>query len=279
MEKALRIDVSEVLKEKMPHKYRYIPRFVVKWLERIIHQDELNQLLLKNKDKKGIDFADAILQDLDIKIDVVGRDNLPADGSGRYIFVSNHPLGGLDGIALIALLGHQYGGNLRFIVNDMLMQIKPFHSVFLPANKVGRQSHEVANVINEAMGGDCQIATFPAGLCSRRRQDGSVSDLAWTKGFVSKSVEYQRNVVPIYFDGLNSDFFYRMAHLRERLGIKFNIEMILLPSEVFKNRGSKFTIYIGKPIKWSTFTSGHSPRSMAQEVKQVVYNLKTTNNV
>lgn len=275
MSETLRIDVSKVLQAKMPKKYRYVPRFVIKWIERIIHQDELNYLLLKNKDKEGVDFADAVLKDLEIETALVGEENLPApDTAGRYIFVSNHPLGGLDGMALIAMLGHRYGG-IKFIVNDMLMQVTPLRSVFLPANKVGRQSHEVARDINEAMAGAGQVATFPAGLCSRCSADGTVSDLAWTKGFISKSVEYRRDVVPIYFDGLNSNFFYRMARLRERIGIKLNIEMVLLPGEVFKNRGQRFTIHVGKPIKWETFTGGRSPKSMAQEVKQIVYNLKT----
>ena len=160
MGETLRIDVSKVLEAKMPKKHRYIPRCVVKWLERIIHQDELNHLLLKNHDKTGVDFADAVLTDLGIKTNVVGGENLPANGSGRYIFVSNHPLGGLDGMALIALLGHHYDKHLKFIVNDMLMQVVPLRDVFLPANKVGRQSHEVAKCINEAMAGNGQIATY-----------------------------------------------------------------------------------------------------------------------
>ena len=277
MGETLKIDVSKVLKNKMPDRYRYIPRFVVKWLERIIHQDELNALLLKNGDKEGIDFADAILKDLEITTEIIGNDNLPPAGSGRYIFVSNHPLGGLDGISLIALLGHQYD-RIKFIVNDMLMQITPFRSVFLPANKVGKQSRKTAEEINEAMSGSEQIATFPAGLCSRRQPNGEIQDLKWTKGFISKSIEFQRDIIPIYFDGLNSDFFYRMAHLRERIGIKFNIEMILLPGEVFKNRGMKFTIYIGKPIKWETLTTdGRAPLEIAQSIKNVVYSLKTNN--
>ena len=279
MGETLKIDVSEVLKAKMPGKYRYIPRFVVKWLERIIHQDELNALLLKNGDKKGVDFADVVLKDLEITTEVIGKNNLPPDGSGRYIFASNHPLGGLDGISPVALMGRHYNRHLKFIVNDMLMQVTPFRSIFLPANKVGRQSREVAREINEAMSGTEQIATFPAGLCSRRQSGGNVCDLKWTKGFIHKSIEYRRDIVPIYFDGLNSDFFYRMARLRERLGIKFNVEMILLPGEVFKNRGKKFTIYIGKPIKWETLTSdGRSPLEIAQGIKEVVYNLKTNNS-
>ncbi len=270
----MKIDVSKVLEAKMPKKHRYVPRFVVRWLERIIHQDELNRILFTNHDKTGVDFADAALADLGISVDIVGGDNLPANGSGRYIFVSNHPLGGLDGMALIALLGHRYDKRLKFIVNDMLMQVTPLRDVFLPANKVGRQSHDVARYINDAMEGDWQIATFPAGLCSRRGSDGTVCDLEWTKGFISKSIEYQRDVVPIFFDGLNSDFFYKVARLRERIGIKFNIEMILLPDEMFKNRGKRFTVYVGKPIAWQTFTSGRAHRGLAQEVKRIVYNLK-----
>lgn len=275
VKETIKIDVSKVLKAKMPKYYRFIPSFLVKWLERVIRQDELNYLLLKNKDLEGVDFANAVLADLDIKLDVVNSSLLPEKGSGKYIFVSNHPLGGLDGMALISLLGKQYDKNIKFIVNDMLSQLTPFADIFLPANKVGRQSHEVAARINEAFMSDAQIITFPAGLCSRRRSDGSVGDLDWTKGFISKSIQYRRDVVPIFFDGLNSNFFYKVAHLREKVGIKFNIEMIYLPGEVFKNRGKRFTIYIGKPIKWETFANGRSQRNLAQEVKQIVYNLKT----
>lgn len=275
MKETIKIDVSKVLKAKVPKYYRFVPSFLVKWLENIIHQDELNYLLLKNKDLEGVDFANAILSDLDIKLEVVNSHLLPAKGSGKYIFASNHPLGGLDGMALISLLGKQYDNNIKFIVNDMLSQLTPFADIFLPANKVGRQSHEVAEKINAAFMSDAQVITFPAGLCSRRKNDGRVSDLDWTKGFISKSIQYRRDVVPIFFDGLNSDFFYKAAHLREKAGIKFNIEMIYLPGEVFKNRGKKFTIYIGKPIKWETFVNGRSQRNLAQEVKQIVYNLKT----
>ena len=187
MKETIKIDVSKVLKAKMPKYYRFVPSFLVKWLENIIHQDELNYLLLKNKDLEGVDFANAILSDLDIKLEVVNSHLLPAKGSGKYIFASNHPLGGLDGMALISLLGKQYDNNIKFIVNDMLSQLTPFADIFLPANKVGRQSHEVAEKINAAFMSDAQVITFPAGLCSRRKNDGRVSDLDWTKGFISKS--------------------------------------------------------------------------------------------
>lgn len=271
----IHIDIDALLKTKVPKYYPYIPGALVRWLEHTICQDELNGLLDKNFGKEGVDFADAVLHDLDISMKVIGEKNFPAEGSGRYVFASNHPLGGLDGVALISLLGHHYGGKIKCVVNDMLMQVRPLAGMFLPANKHGRQSETDVIAINEAFGGDEQILYFPAGLCSRRQKGGVIADLDWKKSFITKSVEYHRDVVPIYFGGHNSSFFYRFANLRKCLGIKLNIEMVYLPGEVFKSRGQTFHVVVGEPIPWSTFTGGKRAVEYADDVKDIVYNLKT----
>jgi putative hemolysin len=205
---------------------------------------------------------------------VIGEENLPPVENRRVVIVSNHPLGALDGMTMIDYITKRYGGNVKFVVNDLLMAIKPLNGVFLPINKHGKQSRNSSNAIDEAMAGSDPIIIFPAGLCSRRQPDGTICDLEWRKMFVNKSVEYQRDVIPMYFDAENSSFFYKFAKLRMRLGIKFNIEMIYLPREIFRSENAKFLIKVGKAISWSTLNSGKHASTQASKIKSIVYNLK-----
>lgn len=248
----LHIDVDQVLRQRLPRHYRYIPKCLVAWLKRTICQDELNAIAAKVFPCRGVEAATMALAEMGVKINVVEADNIPS--TGRFVFASNHPLGGLDGLALISFLGQRYGGNIRFVVNDLLTALSPLENLFLPVNKHGRQSRECAKLIEEQCAGDTQIITFPAGLCSRMMKDGEIHDLKWNKFFVTHAAKYHRDIIPVYFEGRNSMFFYRFAKLRERLGLKFNIEMIYLPSEMIKRKNSTFTIHIGKPIPWTTLS-------------------------
>ena len=173
---SMKIDVDSVLRARLSSRYRYIPRWVVRWLERTICQDQLNVVLSKMAGKNGVDAATAALNEMDVKVDATGLDRLPV---GRFMFVSNHPLGGLDGLALISLLGHRYDRRIKFLVNDLLMAVEPLRDVFLPVNKYGKQSRVNASQIEEALNSDNQFITFPAGLCSRMQPDGSIADLTW----------------------------------------------------------------------------------------------------
>ena len=265
----VKIDVDKVLRTRLPKHYRYIPRFLVRWLERIICQDRLNTILEKMADKDSVDAATAALNEMDITVSASGLDELP---QGRYMFVSNHPLGGLDGLALISLLGNRYERNIKFLVNDLLMAVTPLRGVFLPVNKFGRQSREAASEIEVALSSDNQIITFPAGLCSRMQPDGSILDLPWQKAAVVHAVNYQRDIVPIYFDARNSSFFYRFAKWRKRLGIKFNIELIFLPKEMLKQSGSNLHFVVGQPIAWSSFDA-HAPKREAARLRDIVYSM------
>ena len=272
--KPLRIDVDSVIRQRLPRHYRYIPKWLIRWIERTIHQEGLNKILADMGDKKGVEAADIALNDLNVKYKAVGIDNIPSDG--RFIFASNHPLGGLDGMALISLIGHHYGGdNIKFIVNDLLMAVKPLDNVFLPINKHGRQSRHSAQEIEEQYQSDRQMITFPAGLCSRKLKGGKIGDLEWKKFVVTHAVSSKRDIIPVYFDGHNSKFFYRMARWRERLGMKFNLEMILLPSEMFKACGRTFNVCFGKPVKWDTLDSRHALQE-AERLRTMVYELKNT---
>ena len=244
------IDIDKVLQEKAPQKAKYIPRFVVSYLKRIVHQDELNGFLRGAQDKVGVDFLKASLDFLDAKLVVRGEENLPKDGR-LCTFVSNHPLGGQDGLALGYVLGTHYDGKIKYLVNDLLMNLHGLAPLCIPINKTGRQAKDFPRVVEAGFASDNQLLMFPAGLCSRRQQ-GVIRDLEWKKAFIVKSVQHHRDVVPIHFDGRNSNFFYNLANVCKALGIKFNIAMLYLADEMLKNRHKTFTITIGKPIPWST---------------------------
>lgn len=266
---AMRIDVDKVLRERLPKHYRYIPRFAVRWLERTICQDQLNAILLKMAGKNSVDAATAALDEMDITVRATGLEQLP---EGRYMFVSNHPLGGLDGLALISLLGNRYDKNIKFLVNDLLMAVEPLRGVFLPVNKYGSQSRAAATQIEEALNSDAQFITFPAGLCSRMQPDGTIADLPWQKAAVAHAVNYQRDIVPIYFDAHNSRFFYRFAKWRKKLGIKFNIELIFLPKEMIKQCGATLRVFIGEPIAWDSLDA-RAPKREAARLRDLVINM------
>ena len=199
------IDIDRILREKAPKQSKYVPRFVVSYLKHIVHQDELNVFLRESKDKVGVDFLEACLEFLDAKIEVKGRENLPDDR--LCTFVSNHPLGGQDGISLGYILGRHYDGKVKYLVNDLLMNLHGLAPLCIPINKTGRQAKDFPKLVEAGFASDNQLIMFPAGLCSRRQKGGVIADLDWKKAFIVKSVEHQRDVVPIHFEGRNSNFF------------------------------------------------------------------------
>lgn len=268
-DKPMKIDVDQVLRARLPKHYRYIPRFVIRWLECTICQDKLNAILVKMAGKDGVDATIAALDEMNITIETEGLDRLP---DGRYMFVSNHPLGGLDGLALISLLGQRYDHKIKFMVNDLLMAVEPLRDVFLPVNKYGSQSRAAATQIEQALKGDNQFITFPAGLCSRMQPDGAIADLPWQKSAIVHAVAHQRDVVPVFFDAHNSKFFYRFAKWRKKLGIKFNIELIFLPKEMIKKCGSTLRVIIGEPIPWNTLDAKR-PKQEAARLRQAIIDM------
>lgn len=266
-----RINIKQVLKQKAPSLERKIPGFIVNYLIRTVHQDELNAILEQYHDKQGVDFMQELIGYFDLTLDLVNEDNIP--GEGRYIFASNHPLGGLDGICLSAVIGKKFDGRIKYLVNDLLLYLDNLRTIFVPVNKHGSQGKEAARLIEEAYASENQIVTFPAGLCSRKIK-GRIVDLDWKKSFIQKAVEYQRDIIPVRFEGVNSSFFYRLANFRLATGLKMNYEMIYLPDEMFKLKHHTFKIYFGKPIPWQTFDKTKKPVEWAEWVKEIVYKLK-----
>lgn len=269
-----KIDLTGIVRSRVGGiKGKLIPGFLLRGLEKIICQEQLNHLLEVSYPAKGSAFSDRILKELKITLDVKGLDALPAGES--FIFASNHPLGGLDGIALVKVLGEKFGDeNMRVLVNDMLMHVEPLKEVFLPVNKFGRQGKSAASKINEAYTSGKQIVMFPAGLVSRLGDNGIIKDLDWQKAFVSKALEYNRRIVPVRFVAQNRLWFYKVARWRKKLGIKVNIEQALLPGEVCASGQSEYKIIFGKPIEVRPLLNrGESPLKIAAAIKQIVYSL------
>lgn len=270
--KPLEINVGEVLRQRLPRYYRFIPRCLIRRLERTVCQDGLNRLLRDNFPKRDADFCRGVLHDLDVTVKFHNTDNLPPADQTRVLFVSNHPLGGLDGMALIDFVRSYYGVAPRFIVNDLLSAVEPLSDTFIPVNKHGAQSRQAIRALDEAFDSDAPLLMFPAGLVSRRGKKGVVADLEWQKMFVTKARQSQRDIIPLHFYGENSSFFYKFAKFRRRLGLKFNIEMIYLPREVFRAKGKTFDVVVGKPIP-HTSLDDMPPMQKAQQIRQLVYDL------
>ncbi len=266
-----RIDVEKVLYSKNPALAKVVPGFVVRYLKRIVHQDDLNYFLEKWGYLKDRELIEAGLNFFGINAQVTGVDKIPP--SGRYIFVSNHPLGGLDGLVFIHEVSKVYP-KVKFPVNDILTNIGNLSGIFLPVNKHGPQGKEAARLIEEAYASDSQILYFPAGLCSRKR-GGVIKDLPWHKSFIAKSVQHRRDIVPAYFSGRNSNFFYNLSNIRKFIGIKANIEMLYLADEMFRQRGREIDLVFGREIPWQTFDRSKTALEWAAWVKAKVYELQT----
>ena len=270
----IQIDLHKILRSRIRGwKGKLIPGFLISGLERLIRQEELNRILRECYPAEGSAFAREVYNCLGLTIEVSGIENIPA--GKRLLFASNHPLGGLDGIGLIKVLGDIYtDSQIRFMVNDMLMNVAPLRNVFLPINKYGSQARSTARAVNEAFAGEMQIVVFPAGLVSRLHDNGEIHDLQWQKSFVAKAIEYTRDIVPVRFIGLNRPRFYKLARLRKKLGIKVNLEQATLPAELCAARGRHYKVIFGKPISWESLGALQKPLAeLAAGIRSEVYRL------
>ena len=253
---------------------KFIPKSLVNWLIRTTHQEELNEFIWRSRDHEGYDWLEDCVKFLDMNLKVEGFENLPEkDSQKRYTFVSNHPLGGGDGVALGAILGRKYGNDIRLIVNDILMHLPGLAPLCIPVNTTtSKRERAMTEMVEKGFTSDYNLLLFPAGLCSRKI-DGKIQDLEWKKTFITKSIESQRDIVPIHFEGHNSNKFYRIANICKMLKLKVNVAMLYLPDEMIKNRHNTFTVRIGKPIPWQTFDKSRKPKEWAQWVREQVYEL------
>lgn len=270
------IDLEKILYSKMGSKARFLP---LKWFEKFVHLDEINEFLRENQGKQGIDFTEAALKRMKIKLELEGTENLPASDDGKYYtFVSNHVLGAIDGIALLDILGRRYGGasHVAVVSNDILKVLSGLEPFIIGINKSGSQDRNLPQQINAAFSGDRHVMLFPAGIVARKKK-GVLHDLKWNKMFVTKSVQFQRDVVPIHFIGENSPFYYRVTRYFDwfltRPGIGRLMNFLFMPGELVKSEGKTYRIIFGKPIPWQTFDKSKTHLEWADEVCEIVHQL------
>jgi putative hemolysin len=265
-----KIDVGQILKAKNPGAARLIPTFVIRYLKRIIHQDEINAFLSVSDHKVGLDFVDAVLDMFQPDLKIIGDENLLKQT--RIIVASNHPLGGLDGLALMQSIGKHYS-YIQFPVNDILLFIKNLKPLFVPINKHGSNADNI-RIFNDTFLSDAVICYFPFGLVSRKRK-GIIRDLEWKKTFLSKAKKFQRDIIPTHISGRNSDFFYNLSNIRKKLGIKVNIEMLYLVNEFFKQKNNEIRITFGQPISWKFFDKRFTDVVWAEKLRLFIYYMAT----
>ncbi len=264
------INVEKIMKAKAPSLYKKLPRFVINYFIHILHQDEVNSDLHEISDLVGVPKFHKHLAINNIQIDLHGVENIPKDG--QFIFASNHPFGGPDGIMIVSAVGKMFNDNAKLMVNDLLMHLPDIEDVFIPINRFGRNKQDYVNVLDSSMQSDSQIIMFPAGLVSRKIK-GRIVDLEWKKSFISYAKRYKRDIVPVFISGQNSNFFYNLANLRTKLGIKTNIEQLYLIDELYKHKNESVSMYFGKPISYTALTSEKTDKEWAESIKQIAYAL------
>lgn len=263
------INIRELFLKKNPKLAKKLPGFVYRYITRIMHIDEINELFDKFGNNKGIEFARNMVNQFNVHETINGIENIPV--SGRYIFASNHPLGGFDALLILCNIDRLLGPPIT-LVNDVLMNIPPLKPIFIPLNKYGGHNKDLIRQLHEAYSSDKQILIFPCGFASRRIK-GKIQDPDWKKHFIVKSIQYQRDVIPIHVSGRNSNFFYNLANFRKFFRIKWNLETFYLADETFGHKNQKFTITFGKPIPYTHFDKSKTPDQWAAEVRNIVYKL------
>lgn len=261
------VDIEHIINTKAHKLYRWLPRFAINWLKRKLHEEEINRAMFLLKDEKGLAFNAKVLEYLEANVESIHSELIPTQGN--ITVVANHPLGGLDGLALIKAVGDMRP-DVHFLVNDILKNVTNYGDVFVAVNKLGASSAGSLRTMEEVFRLGGAVLIFPAGLVSRKI-DGQVRDLPWKKSFVTQSVDHRRMVQPVFIEGKNSGFFYNFAWLRKKLGIKVNIEMLFLPDEMFKANKSTIRIHFSKPFSYEVFDSSRSHKEWSEEVYRYIY--------
>ena len=275
MENAKFIDIEKILKEKAYKLYRWLPRFAINWLKKKLHEDDINGAMIHLKDDEGLEFNRRGLEKLGAKVESLHANLVPKTGS--IVIVSNHPLGGLDGMALIKAVG-EVRPDVRFFVNDVLKNLKNYGEIFVAVNKLGASSAKSLRVMEEAFRTESALLLFPAGLVSRK-QNGIVRDLEWKKSYVTQAIDHKRMIQPVFIEGENSPFFYNFAMWRKRLGIKANIEMLFLPDEMFRGRKETIKIHFSKPFDSSLLDSSKNHKQWSKLIYNYIYSAEFRNGI
>ncbi len=274
-----KIDLAKILKSKNPRLARWVPRFVVGWIEALLKLKHHNEILRLYGDCNAEGFVDGALDYIGVKYELYGTENIPrgVDQNGepapKLLFAANHPLGGVDGMMLATAIIKENIGGVRLIVNDLLLNLKPLQEIFVGVNKHGAQRAELNAEMDKLYDSSHPIVNFAAGLCSRKIK-GEIIDTPWKVSYVNRCKKSGRVIIPTYVEARNSQSFYFFANLRKFLGIKANLEMMLLPRQVFYQKGKTVKMYFGEPI---VLDDKMSAKQQNDYIRAKVYEMK--NNV
>ena len=265
------IDIEKAINTGNSRFLKSLPKFIVRMIIKIAEEEAFNRVIYNNREKTGVPFINGLLHDLNVKVEIIGLENIPA--SGRFIFVANHPVGGMDAMAIHNMI-YRYFQSIVSPANELLKIIPNLRPLILGVNVFGKTNRETAKLLNELYESDTQIIMFAAGEVSRRTK-GKISDITWQKSFISKAIQHKRDIIPCFISGKNSNLFYFVANLRKFLGIKLYVESMLLPREMMKQKNSTVTIYVGKLISYQTLTDELTHAEWAEKVKEIVYSIPT----
>ena len=263
------IDIEKVIRNSKSKLIRSLPGFIVKFIIKSVYQDEMNAAINKYRNNSGVPFVNDILNEWEVTVNIKGVENVPA--SGRFVFVANHPVGAIDSLSFLSTI-YRFFPDVISPSNELFNYIPQLQPLILGVNVFGKNTKETVIKLNQLFDSDSQIMIFPAGEVSRRIK-GEISDPDWQKTFITKSIQYKRDIIPVHISGRNSGFFYFTAHLRKFLGIKLYIETMLLPREMIKQKKSTITLTIGKPFSWNKLSDDKSQDGWAQYIKDLTYKL------
>ena len=263
------IDIDKVIKDKNPKLLKILPKFIINYIKRVVHENDVNEILHDLKDVHDYEFCAALINRLNIKINVSGLENIPKDGG--FIFASNHPLGGMDAMALVTVI-EPYRKDVKFIVNDILLNIKNLNGIFTGVNKHGGNTKNSLKLVDDLFASDRAVFVFPAGMVSRRK-NGVIADLEWKKTFITRAKKHNKPIVPVNVEGSLTNFFYRLSNLRMALGVKTNLEMFYLSDESFKQQDKTLNIVFGKPIPASHFDATKSDKEWSKWMQDKVHEM------
>jgi putative hemolysin len=269
------IDLEQLFRSKNPGLLKIMPRFALRYLKKIIHEEDVNAFMHANKETDAFTFSENVIKKFNIRVVGKGLENIPREGG--YVFCCNHPLGGLDAMALVTLM-KPVRRDIRFVVNDLLLHLSNLRDIFTGVNKHGKTAGTSLKHVDELFKSELALFIFPAGLVSRRK-GGRVRDLRWKKTFITRAKKYQKTIIPVFIDGCNSDFFYRLSHIRSLLGIKANIEMLYLVDEMYRQNNKTYHVIFGEPVSHESFTTDKSDQDWADVMKEKVYQLGILNRL
>lgn len=265
------IDIQKEIEKKFPkikEKENVLKKSLLKIAKKIVHEDSINQFLSQNSHLKGFDFVDAVLDYFDFDYTVSSNDLQNIPSTGKVIIIANHPLGGLDALCLLKLVG-QIRKDVKILANDFLVGFEALHSLMISLdNFKDRQSKESIKKIYEALNNEEAIIIFPAGEVSRATPKG-IKDAAWNKGFLNFAKNSNSAILPIFLDAKNSKTFYTISLINK------TFSTLLLSNEMFNKKSKNINIKIGQIIPSENITpKGLNKDFLVNLYKKHLYALK-----